>query len=252
MKKLFLVLLISSVSFGEMIGDFAPLAVGTQWKYNYVYMRTEISEIIFKDSIGITITLANKIPSGTDTMVLLQVKEEGIYRTDHDSVISESFIDTAIAGHDSIAPVKPFRCTVFPFWKTHCIPADSLSTGSFNNSEVKIYKRDIILGSGNNRSGYTYVQDVGLSNNYNYWMQTTHYIGTTVDLVSYNGKPFQVSTLRRIFSSGINICQSWKMTFLWSGVIPAISPKYDLKGRRIIERSTNHFGAFIVKKQATR
>ena len=252
MKKLILLFLISAVSFGEMIGDFAPLTVGAQWKYRYVYMRREISDTIFKDSMGITITLANKIPSGNDTMVLLQVKEEGIYRTDHDSVISASYIDTVIAGHDSIAPVKPFRCTVFPFWKTHSISADSLSIGLFNNSEVKIYGRDFILGSGNNRSGYTYVQDVGLSDSYEYWAQTVHYIGTTVNLVSYNGKPFQVSTLRRISSCGINKRQSWQMTVLGSRSISAISPKYDLRGRRIIERSTNRFGAFILKKQSTR
>lgn len=180
MKKLLFGLLFVSSSLGSVIGDFAPIKIGSSWKYSYTSTDGYVGTIYNYDSGTVEVTILSMQPRGIDTLILMHIKEQGRSKTlieDSPFDYNKDFVDTAIISGDSIFQPQTYHCKLFPFWKSHYIDSSLLAKG-ISESSPKYYL--------SNSLGYTYLQNVGLySRKFQVFMN--HFEIKTINLLSYNG-----------------------------------------------------------------
>ena len=126
-----------------VIGDFAPIQVNSQWIYSYMKQSWSLGDPVFYDSLKINIKIANQIVNANDTTILFQINQNGLRKyvqSYTDSIISDSFLDSAIIRGDTIFKSGNYRCLIFPLNKTHVVNSDSFQIGSIGNKDVYYFK----------------------------------------------------------------------------------------------------------------
>lgn len=195
MQHLLFILVFVSVAGGSFIGDFAPLKVGSVWKYSYTYYEGYMGWFTGCDTLSIEINLQSIKIRDKDTLILLDIKEEGrsisAYEgvTFHDTTGSTRFIDTIIIIEDSIFEYSRYRCKVFPFWNAHNVDSINLHKGlSGGDTLYCLLTPNIVAGL-----GYTYLQNIGLYS-YNFTQNSHRNISLHIKLDSFNDKLISLST----------------------------------------------------------
>lgn len=160
MKTALCIILLGSELFAQqMVGDFAPLAVNNCWVYDY----TSTGIIPPKGSCQITITVQSKYTVGKDTVVILQVKQEGLSTLD--STMGE-YADSVIIQEDSITKCSGiFGSWLNPVFTHHTISTDSLQNGVLGSDAVQYYQTESSTSMGtvaNSGRKQQFVQNVGL------------------------------------------------------------------------------------------
>jgi hypothetical protein len=187
MKKLFVIALFAFPSFGALIGDFAPTIVGSKWEYSYLYTETDII-LLYSVTMTIQLQILSKQSRGDDTLVQLKINEKGIQTIYYDTItIDDSFVDTAIISKDSIYKASSYKCTVFPFWKSHFINSDSLSKGVSGQDTLFFLPSPPYDPHFTLYVDYNYLQGIGLDSYYSFdgvGRNVSH--NTTIHLISYN------------------------------------------------------------------
>jgi hypothetical protein len=185
-------LLFASITFGEQIGDFAPMTIGSTWSYIYKYYY---STTLYgaSESLSVTINLISKTIKQNDTIVCLNISEQGrsagggVQIPAFDNAVMLQFVDTIICSGDSIVYAKTYQCPVFPFWKKHSIGIDSLvkrisnqdTTYYFHKDSTYIdYSAEVITQRQSN-----YGQNVGLSSD---TLKVGTFKSTYITLQNYN------------------------------------------------------------------
>jgi hypothetical protein len=195
MKQLLFTLVFVSVACGSVIGDFAPFKVGSVWKYSYIYYETYMGDFGQSDSLSIEINLQSIQIMDKDTLILLDVKEQGRSISAfqgvqiHDTTGSIRFIDTVIITGDSIYKSSKYRCKVFPFWNAHDVDSMDLNKGSSGVDTLYYLSTPYVMAG----HGYIYLQNVGLYL-YNSSWGGHRYVSTKIKLVSYNDKMISLDT----------------------------------------------------------
>jgi hypothetical protein len=177
-----------SVACGSLIGDFAPLKIGSVWKYSYTNYETYMGWFTGSDSLSIEISLQSIQIRDKDTLILLDVKEQGRSISANlsgvvqaDTIGSAKFIDTVIIIGDSIFKSSRYKSKIFPFWKAHNVNSTDLNKG-LSGIDTLYYPPTPNFRPEN---GYTYLQNVGLYT-HNYSWGGHRYDITKIKLSSYN------------------------------------------------------------------
>jgi hypothetical protein len=181
---------------GSVIGDFAPIKIGSEWKYSFRNSTLGLDNFLRVDSGLAEIKVLSKQPRDTDTLVELYVKEENRSRiftfnsnddtikdTISDTAYSRLFYDTAIISGNSVARSAFYHCSVFPFYSRHFIDTTGLSRVKFGGDTL--YSLIFDLSEFDN-SREIYFQNVGLYSRD--WSFMSHsIIKESIRLVSFNG-----------------------------------------------------------------
>lgn len=190
MKKLLLILLFNFLTFGSNVADFAPMDIGSTWKYSYYYNETYICCLEKLDSLSIVIFLLNKEVRGNDTLLLLKIREQGRsvskYNPIFDTIGNSEFIDTVIVSNDSIYKSASFKCKIFPFFNSHTVDSSKLVRFTNAGDDTLFYYSS---------NGYGYLQGVGFFEINTSWGNHRLTI-KRINLVSYNDKSFSLSALK--------------------------------------------------------
>jgi hypothetical protein len=186
------IMLIASAAFCAMIGDFAPTAVGAKWVYSYYYlggngMSTE------RDSLTVSITVSSKFMVGQDTIIILDVLEQGRKISNYggikDTTGTWNYSDTAIGSGDSVVPWAnhAYGINIFPFYKNHVLTQDSLKKVLLGGDSVFYYRQSFVSG------GYQcYYQNIGLYSYFNLQLGGFTY-SVNVNLISFNNGSISVA-----------------------------------------------------------
>ena len=190
MKQMLLTFALISLSSGAIIGEFAPTAVGSEWKYSYFHSEGDVGRVYTTDSFTIQIELVAKDLQGSDTLVVLRVKQEGRSMNRgrsgpllYDTVGSASFFDTAIISGFSISRSGGYQCRIFPFWET--LNIDETPPGRATVTD------DTLHASTPSLYGSYYVRNIGLYY-YSIFEGAIRHTTTLVNIISFNGKLFPV------------------------------------------------------------
>lgn len=188
MKHLLFILVFVSVANGSFIGDFAPLKVGSVWKYSYTNYSEYMGWFTGCDTLSIEISLQSIQIRDKDTLILLDVKEQGRSISANfsgvvqaDTIGSTKFIDTVMIIGDSIFKSSGYKSKVFPFWKAHNVNSTDLNKG-LSGIDTLYFPPSPDFRPEN---GYTYLQNVGLYT-HNYAWGGHRYDITKIKLLSYN------------------------------------------------------------------
>lgn len=186
------IMLLASFAFPAMIGDFAPTTVGAKWVYSYYYlggngMSTE------RDSLTVSITESSKFMVGQDTIIILEVLEQGRKISNYggikDTTGTWNYMDTAIASSDSVVPWAnhAYGINIFPFYKNHVLTQDSLKKVLLGGDSVFYYRQSFASG------GYQcYYQNIGLYSYFNLQLGGFTY-SVNVNLISFNNGSISVA-----------------------------------------------------------
>ncbi len=207
-----MILFFNFFAFGSNVADFAPMDIGSTWKYSYYYSETYICCLEMLDSLSIDIVLLNKEVKGKDTLLLLKIKEQGrsvspIYSPVFDTIGNLEFIDTVIVSNDSIYKSASFKCKIFPFFNSHTVDSSKLVRFTNAGDDTLFYYSS---------NGYGYLQGVGFfkintsGGNHRWTIKR-------ISLVSYNDKSFSLETVKcrqTLISNNPYILKSKKELFL--------------------------------------
>jgi hypothetical protein len=197
MKHFFLVLFFASTVCGtSFIGDFAPLKVGSVWKYSYIYSEESGGQVVKRDLLTIEIVLMSMQVNGNDTTILLNAKEQGRSISEggqgFDTTGSALYIDTVIIADSIIKQPTGYKCKVFPFWKTHNVDSTNISIDgvtSYSTNSYPIYgEHNLQTDQIDVVTGYTYIQNVGLKSSVFSYGRYSGKHTTTINLISFNDK----------------------------------------------------------------
>jgi hypothetical protein len=242
------IMLLTSTAFCAMIGDFAPTTIGAKWVYRYYFSHSQVPYLRKMDSLTVSITLSSKSLRGKDTVIVLDVSEQGRKLSDDwqfgihtDTTSTWNYTDTAIASGDSIIAHLPYRCPIVPFYKYHTITQDSLRKVLLNNDSVFCY--------GNSGYNYRYYyQNIGFFAD-NFVMATNQIWNTSFELISFSNGNISVATKPSVskptarppvsFRHAVIILDGKQM--MKEGIY------YDVRGKRISAGKILYHGVLLEK-----